>query len=464
MTNQRILVVDDEPNMRRLLEIMLTQMGYSVNMAEDGQDALNFLTEHDVDLVITDLKMPRKNGLELLRELREQNDDVAVIIVTAYGTVKTAVDAMKFGASDYIVRPFELEDIEATIKRVLKLSQVQRENRYLKQQVDKGWGGFIGHSPVMQHIYTLIQQVARTKTSVMIQGETGTGKELVARAIHRASPRADQLFVSINCAAIPADILESELFGHSKGAFTGASKDRVGKFELAAGGTLFLDEITEMDFNIQAKLLRVLQERRLERVGSNRSIDVDLRVIAASNRNPKQAIVEQKLREDLFYRLNVFTVELPPLRERDGDIILLATHFIQKYATEFGFAFKGLEPDAEACLLNYHWPGNVRELENMMERAVVLSGSQAIGVEHLPHDISMTSKDTEGRIPNPDTPTESSSEDMALIPKVEQLEKQLIRQALSQTSDNKAKAAQLLQISERSLWYKLKKYQDDQLQ
>ncbi len=462
MNNQRILVVDDEPKMRRLLEIMLTQMGYSVFMAEDGEDALTFLTEQDVDLVITDLKMPRKNGLELLRELREQNDDVAVILVTAYGTVETAVEAMKFGASDYIVRPFELEDIEATIKRALKLSQVQRENRYLKQQVDKGWGGFIGHSPAMQQVYTLIQQVARTKTSVMIQGETGTGKELVARAIHRASPRADQLFVSINCAAIPADILESELFGHSKGAFTGASKDRVGKFELAAGGTLFLDEITEMDFNLQAKLLRVLQERRLERVGSNRSIDVDLRVIAASNRNPKQAIAEQKLREDLFYRLNVFSIELPPLRNRDEDIILLATHFIQKYTAEFGFAFKGLEPDAETCLLHYAWPGNVRELENMMERAVVLSGNQAISVEHLPPEISMNVQESAEGGPHLETSVESSFEDMALIPKVEQLEKQLIQQALAKTGDNKAKAAQLLQISERSLWYKLKKYQDNQ--
>ncbi|HHA19925.1 MAG TPA: sigma-54-dependent Fis family transcriptional regulator, partial [Methylophaga sp.] len=298
MTNQSILVVDDEAKMRRLLEIMLTQLDYVVYQAADGQEALDFLSNQAVDLVITDLRMPKIDGIELLRQLRERDNDVSVIVVTAYGTVETAVDTMKYGACDYIVRPFELEAVEAAVKRALKLSKVQRENRFLRQEINQGWGEFIGSSPAMQKIYTLIQQVAPTKTGVLIQGETGTGKELVARAIHKASSRSESLFVAINCAAIPADILESELFGYSKGAFTGANKERIGKFELADGGTLFLDEITEMDFSLQAKFLRVLQERTIERLGSNRTIPLDVRVITASNRNPKLAIAEKKLRED----------------------------------------------------------------------------------------------------------------------------------------------------------------------
>lgn len=452
MPKQTILVVDDEAKMRRLLEIMLTQMDYEVLQASDGIEAVYEVAKNTVDLVITDLRMPRLDGLGLLQHLREQNNDIPVIVVTAYGTVESAVDAMKYGASDYIVRPFELEAVQAAVQRALKLGRVQRENRYLRQQVASGWRGFVGSSSVMQHIYTLIQLVAPTKTSVLIQGETGTGKELVARAIHNASPRADALFVSINCAAIPSDILESELFGYSKGAFTGANKERIGKFELADGGTLFLDEITEMDFNIQAKLLRVLQERTLERLGSNRTIAVDVRVIAASNRNPRQAIADHKLREDLFYRLNVFTIEIPPLRKRTEDIIPLACYFLEKHAKEFGFSFAGIEDDAAACLAAYAWPGNVRELENMMERAIVLSSGKIIAIEHLPADILQDNPRQQARS------SAQSVDDVALNDQVEQFEKQLIEQALTKTAGNKAKAAQLLKISERSLWYKVKKY------
>jgi two-component system response regulator AtoC len=450
--NQLILVVDDEAKMRRLLEIMLTQMNYRVLQAADGLEALNLLAEHTIDLVISDLRMPNLDGIGLLRQLREHDNEVPVIVVTAYGTVETAVDAMKYGASDYIVRPFELEAVEAAVQRALKLGQVKRENRYLRQTVEQAWQGFIGRSREMQAIYHLIQQVAPTRTSVLIQGETGTGKELVARAIHNASPRSQALFVSINCAAIPADILESELFGYSKGAFTGAYKDRIGKFELAEGGTLFLDEITEMDFNLQAKLLRVLQERSLERLGSHHTITLDVRVIAASNRDPKEAILKQKLREDLYYRLNVFTIELPPLRNRKDDIIPLALHFLQKHTLDFGFEFHGLAKNAAQCLMDYAWQGNVRELENMMERAAVLSGGKIVELPHLPVDIFNS--------PTVVLPVEISQrehyEDLNL--QVEQLEKRLIQQALSKTQDNKAKAAQLLNISERSLWYKIKKY------
>ena len=460
MPQQSILVVDDEAKMRRLLEIMLTQMDYEILQAADGMEALEQLTSHAVDLVITDLRMPRLDGIGLLRQLREQHNDIPVIVVTAYGTVESAVDAMKYGASDYIVRPFEMDAVQAAVQRALKLGKVQRENRYLRQEMEQGWRGFIGSSSAMKQIYTQIEQVAPTKTGVLIQGETGTGKELVARAIHNASPRAQSLFVSINCAAIPADILESELFGYSKGAFTGANKERIGKFELADGGTLFLDEITEMDFNIQAKLLRVLQERTLERLGSNRTIAVDVRVIAASNRNPRQAILDQKLREDLFYRLNVFTIALPPLRDRLDDILPLARYFLEKHAKEFAFEFNGIEDDAAQCLNAYAWPGNVRELENMMERAIVLSGGKTIGIGHLSSDILEDDVQVGKRvISNTSERThEPLSGHLGLNVQVEQLEKRLIQDALQKTGDNKSKAAQLLEISERSLWYKIKKY------
>lgn len=458
MPKQTILVVDDEAKMRRLLEIMLTQMGHGVLQAGDGKEALEVLDSNTVDLVITDLKMPKLDGIGLLQQLREQNNDTPVIVVTAYGTVETAVNAMKYGASDYIVRPFELDAVESAVKRALILGKEQRENRYLHEDSEvETWCGFVGSSSAMKQIYTLIRQVAPTRTSVLIQGETGTGKELVAKAIHNNSPRAKSAFVSINCAAIPSDILESELFGYSKGAFTGANKERVGKFELAHGGTLFLDEITEMDFNIQAKLLRVLQERSFERLGSNRTIVVDVRVIAASNRNPRQAIIDQKLREDLFYRLNVFTIELPSLRDRKDDIIPLARFFLEKHAQDFGYVFSGLEADAAARLIDYSWPGNVRELENMMERAIVLSSGKIVGIEHLANIISEGNKSViskDNKIVSDDIATEVS----ALNTQVEKLEKKIIQQALTKTGDNKAKAAQLLEISERSLWYKIKKY------
>ncbi len=457
MSEYKILVVDDEAKMRRLLEILLKQMGYDVYQAENGHKALVVLSELNVDLIITDLKMPQLDGLGLIRKLHEQNSDIPIIVITAYGTVETAVEAMKYGACDYIVRPFELETVEAAVKRTLRLTTVQRQNQYLRQEVEKGWGNFIGMSPAIQQVYTLIKQVAPTKTGVFIQGETGTGKELVAREIHRASPRAESLFVALNCAAIPADIMESELFGYSKGAFTGANKEHIGKFELANHGTLFLDEITEMDINLQAKLLRVLQERTLERLGSNRTISVDIRVIAASNKAPRLAVEEQKLREDLFYRLNIFSIELPPLRERQDDIIALARHFIKKHATDIGCSVPEplLTEVAIRYLSSYPWPGNIREMENIMERAVVLSMGKTIDVEHLPGEICLLAKQELTTIGMGQS---QPFNNLVLQEQVENLEKKMIKQALIKTTDNKAKAAQLLQISERSLWYKLKKY------
>lgn len=316
-----ILAVDDEPNMRRLLEISLRQAGYKPVVAADGKEALSLIKNQTIDLVVSDLHMPSMNGLELLRSMRQDNETLPFIMVTAQGEVKTAVEAMKLGASDYILRPFDLETLEIAIAKALSIKRLNIENTYLKtNQNNDETDGLIGLSEPMLVLKQLIRQVAPEKATVLITGETGTGKELVARAIHQHSPRKNALFVAVNCAAIPAEMLESELFGYEKGAFTGAVKERIGKFELAEGGTLFLDEITEMPINLQAKLLRALQEGTIEKLGGNRQIELDIRVVAATNRDPMQAVKEGKLREDLYYRLNVFQLPLPPLRERRDDV------------------------------------------------------------------------------------------------------------------------------------------------
>lgn len=453
MTCRRVLIVDDEPKMQRILEIMLTQMGHAPLLAGNGKEALELLQTESVDLVISDLQMPIMNGLDLLAQLREQDNNIPFIIITAYGTVESAVAAMKHGASDYVIRPFDVEAMELAISRALAMQQIQQENSFLRREVEKGWGEFVGHGPSMRAVYEMIQQVAQGKTNVLIVGETGTGKELVARAIHQASPRRHALFVPINCAAIPADLLESELFGYAKGAFTGALKDKPGKFEMAQGGTLFLDEITEMSPMLQAKLLRVLQENVLERLGSNDPIQMDVRIIAATNRNPREAVRLEKLREDLYYRIQVFAIELPPLRERPEDIPLLAEHFLLKLGNKLGIATQGIASEVIARLQAYAWPGNVREMENVMERAMVLSGGKQVGINHLPQEIvgpQATPPGLPEALMDPDR--------LALEPAVERLERAYIEQALARAGGNKAKAAHLLEISERSLWYKVKKY------
>ena len=452
MSSQRVLVVDDEPKMQRVLEILLRKLGHEVLLAADGQAALTLAQSAPVDLVMTDLRMPGMDGIALLTALREHGIAAPVILLTAYGTVESAVTAMKKGAYDYILRPFDVEAVEVVVTRALALERVQRENQFLRAEVEKGWGEFIGRSAAMQQQYELICQVAPTHTSVLITGESGTGKELVARAIHRASPRRGALFVPINCAAIPADLLESELFGHTKGAFTGAYSERVGKFAMADGGTIFLDEVTELRPSLQAKLLRVLQENVIERLGSNRSVAIDIRVIAATNQDVRRAIRQGTLREDLFYRLNVFTITLPPLRDRLEDVALLADHFIGKHATRLGRERPPLSVAALARLQSYVWPGNVRELENVIERALVLSRGEQIEVQHLPREIVSTAELASPLVSAP------PSQSLSLIPAVENLEKTLIAQALEQAAGNKAKAARLLDISERTLWYKVKKY------
>jgi len=450
MNQRRVLVVDDEANMRRVLEIMLSRRGYRTLSAGDGREALAQLQDQTVDLVISDLRMPGMNGIELLQALRESGNETPLIIITAQGTIESAVEAMRLGACDYLLRPFDNEALDLAIGRVFAVREMQQQNRYLRDELERSWEGLVGGSAAMQRVRQQVTQVAPTRASVLLTGETGTGKEIVARAIHRASPRRDQLFVPINCAAIPADILESELFGHEKGAFTGAVRERVGKFELARGGTVFLDEITEMPIALQSKLLRVLQEGVVERLGGNTPIELDLRVIAATNRVPRQAVHDGRLREDLYYRLNVFNIELPPLRDRLEDIPDLAAHFLR--ACHPGPQAPAITAQALEYLQQYRWPGNVRELGNMVERASILSGGAPLDLAHFPLD--------EGAAADgpalPAAPPEAGNLDMDAA--VETLERRLIAEALRQSGGNKTRAAQLLRISERSIWYKLKKY------
>ena len=439
-----ILAVDDEPHMLRLLEISLRQAGYRPVVATNGQEALQAIKKHTIDLVVSDLHMPSMNGLDLLKNLRQDNENLPFIMVTAQGEIKTAVEAMKLGAADYILRPFDLETLEIAIAKALSVKQLKLENAYLKSSTNPIDGDLVGRSAPMLALKELIGQVAPEKATVLITGETGTGKELVAKAIHQASNRNNALFVAVNCAAIPSEMLESELFGHEKGAFTGAVKERIGKFELADGGTLFLDEITEMPIHLQAKLLRVLQEGVVEKLGGNRHIDLDIRVIAATNLDPMQAVKDGKLREDLYYRLNVFQLSVAPLRERAEDIELLARYFLEKRHAE-------ISAEALQKLQTYTWPGNVRELENVLERASILAGRQPVSAKHLPADISGAQTPY---------PQDVESINQFSIPKItEQIEKKLILEAIAKCNGNKSKAAKLLEISERSLWYKIEQYQ-----
>lgn len=458
-TIKTILAVDDEPHMLRLLEISLRQAGYKPLTAKDGREALEIIHTQHVDCVVTDLHMPYMSGLQLLKAIRSggqedgqdknksstlANPDLPVIIVTAQGEVKTAIDAMKSGASDYILRPFDLEELELAIARALSFARLVVENQFLREDKAPD-AGLVGTSPAMQQLFESIRQVAPEKATVLIAGETGTGKELVARAIHAGSPRSNGLFVAVNCAAIPHEMLESELFGHEKGAFTGAIKERIGKFELADGGTLFLDEITEMPMSLQAKLLRALQENIIERVGGNRPIAVDIRVVAATNRDPREAIKDGKLREDLYYRLNVFRIDLPALKARKSDIPKLAQHFLAKRRVD-------ISPEAIDALTRYDWPGNVRELENVLERAAIISGNQTVLPKHLPTEMVSNAP---ARMPA----VSATANSLALPQAIEALERHLITEALAATQGNKSKAAKLLEISERSLWYKLSQYQ-----
>jgi two-component system, NtrC family, response regulator AtoC len=446
---KRILAVDDESSMRRLLEIGLKQAGYQTVLAANGKEALDIIRKNEVDLVVSDLHMPIMSGLQLLQSLQSESIETPVIIVTAQGEVESAVSAMKLGAKDYLLRPFDLETLELAIHRALSLKRLEVENTFLKNQ--ESGKPLIGTSQPMLILKQTIEKLAPEKATVLIIGETGTGKEVVAQALHAASPRHQALFVAVNCAAIPADMLESELFGHERGAFTGAVKARVGKFELADGGTLFLDEITEMPIALQAKLLRAIQESKIERLGGNRTIEVDIRIIAASNRDPLEAIQAGKLREDLYYRLNVFSLALPALRHRKQDIALLVNHFLKLKPFQ-------LSPETLSALQSYDWPGNVRELENVIERACIVCNGDTLLPQHLPNNMLTIADDQLTANANLHSLNVSSGS-LSIPDAVAQIEKKLILAALEETKGNKSKAAKRLEISERSLWYKLDQYE-----
>ena len=442
----RILVVDDEPAQRELVAGFLTKRGFEVVQAPGGEAALARFKQEPFDLVLTDQKMPGLSGLQVLEGVRAVTPETAVIIMTAYGTIETAVSAIKAGAADYLTKPLNLDELLHRIHRVRERQQLLRENRELREALAERHRveGILGESGPMQEALSLVRRVAPSDATVLIRGESGTGKELIARAIHHASPRATGPLVKVNCAALAESLLEAELFGHEKGAFTGAIATRKGRFELADGGSLFLDEIGDLPAHMQVKLLRVLQEREFERVGSSRPIAVNVRLLAATHRDLEALVREDRFREDLYYRINVVTITLPPLRERREDLPLLIDHFVRTFAAKNGKPIAGLTRDAREALLRYDYPGNVRELENLIERAVVLTRDEIIGIADLPLTLHEP-------VPEPGAAP-------GLEAAVEALERRMIREALGRASGVQTRAAESLGISERVLRYKLKKY------
>ena len=444
---RKILIADDEANMRWVLERALSKAGYEVETAEDGQLALERALAERPDLVLLDLKMPKLDGLSVLRRLKEHYPDLLIIMMTAHGSTATAVEAMKAGAHDYLMKPFDIEELLITVSKAFEVERLREQVDYLKGEVESNGLQMVVNSEAMQKVRHLVERVALTPATVLIQGESGTGKELVANAIHTLSPRVGGPFIRVNCAALTETLLETELFGHEKGAFTGALVRKMGRFELADGGTLFLDEIGELSFNVQAKLLRVLQERTFERVGGEKTIKVDVRIIAATNRDLLKEVQEGRFREDLYYRLSVFPISIPPLRERQEDIPYLADHFVKKLRT-YGQG-KTLVPGVLTQLMAYEWPGNVRELENVIERMVIISSGTVIGNDELPVFNSLK-KEEKGRIGAFELPPEGVS--------LEELEKSFLKQALEQTGGNQSQAAKRLGLSRHALLYRLEKY------
>jgi len=449
---ETILIVDDEKNYLVVLQALLAPEGYEIITTDNASEALRVIREADLDLVITDMKMPGTSGMELLEESKRIKPEVPVIMMTAYGTIEMAVEAMKKRAYDYITKPFQNEQLKLTIKKALENYRLVKENRYLSQALSDRfkYGNIIGKSKSMLGIYELIDKVAQSRASVLITGPSGTGKELIAKAMHYGGPRKNRPFVSINCGALTETLLESELFGHEKGAFTGAVAMKKGKLQMADEGTLFLDEVGEMSPALQVKLLRFLQEMEFERVGGTRTIKVDVRVISASNRNIKEDVAAGTFREDLFYRLHVIHIEVPPLRERMEDIPLLVRHFIEKYSEENGKRKMELSPDVWKVFYSYSWPGNVRELENVIERAVVLNSGGVIGLKDLPEELTgaETEFDVDRLIPL----------NVPLAQAMEQIEEKLIRRALAQQNNVQAHAAQMLGITKSLIQHKMKKY------
>ncbi len=449
MKKLNILIVEDGRSQREMLRDFLISEGHNVREAENGEDAIKTVLGSHFDLILLDYKMPGMDGMDVLKEVKRINHEIDVVIITAYGTIETAVEAIKVGAIDYITKPVELEELLLIVDRVAERRGLIRENELLKQELGKKGitaEKIIYKSAPMVELINMASRVAASRASVLIQGESGTGKELLARLIHQLSPRSDKPIIVVNCGALQENLLESELFGHEKGAYTGAGSRRIGRFEEADGGTLFLDEIGELSPAIQVKLLRFLQEREISRLGSNASIPVDVRIISATNRDLAVEVKEGVFREDLFYRLKVVTMALPPLRERKEDLPALIDHYLDKFARENGKSMQGITAEARDMLLKYDYPGNVRELVNIMERAVVIARDDYITVNDLPFKsdsfIDTSMKKTPG----------------SLRDSLENLEKRLIGEAMDKASDNQTKAAEMLGMSERMLRYKLKKY------
>ncbi len=454
----KILVVDDEESLREFLEIMLKREGYDITTAENGEVALKHLAKTSYDVVITDLQMPKVHGMQVLSKAKEMDPELVVIVITAFGSTESAVEAMKLGAYDYITKPFKIDEIKLIIKKALEKRILSRENILLKKELGSkyNFGNLVGSAASMLKIYDLIQRVCETKTNVLITGESGTGKELVAKAVHYNGLLKDKPFVTVNCGAIPENLIESELFGHKKGSFTGAIADKLGLFEVANGGTIFLDEIGEIPLQTQVKLLRVLQEKTFKRVGSTEDITVNIRIMAATNKDLMQEVTQGRFREDLYYRLNVIHIQLPPLREKREDIPILAQHFLEKYNKQLDKDIKKISKEAMDALISYDYPGNVRELENIIERTVSLERGAAILPESLPPAIFHPAAAFIRRGGNSEQMITMDGVKLEEI--VGNLEKDLIEKALKKAGGVKKKAAKLLGISFRSIRYRLEKY------
>lgn len=451
----KILIVEDEKGMRDVLGIMLKKEGYNVTLASSGEEALGLLNKEIFALVITDIKMPKVDGIQVLKAVKELSDDTLVIMITAFASTETAVEAIKQGAYDYITKPFKIEEMRLIVKNALEKRKLREENILLKRELKEKavFENIIGNSDKMVKMLDLLRRIADNKSTVLITGESGTGKELIARAIHYNSKRKDKPFVTVNCGALPEHLLESELFGHMKGSFTGAVANKEGLFEVANEGTIFLDEIGETTPSLQVKLLRVLQDKEFKRVGGTRDVKVDVRIIAATNKDLEKAVSEGFFREDLYYRLDVIPMNIPPLRERPEDIPVLAEYFLSKYNKLFGKNVVGIDPKAIELLINYEWRGNVRELENVIERAVVLSTENIIMPEHLKDSLHI--KSVQRRL---SPPTQIPPEGIDLEGLISEIERDLLMKALERANWVKKDAARLLKLNFRSFRYRLEKY------
>ncbi len=452
MNKPRILLVDDDTNTANGLRKILLQDGYDTLCAYTGNDALNLIESERFDIVITDMKLPDISGFSIIEKVKKKDVDVPVVMITAFSSLQTAIDAMKKGADDYLTKPVNIDELELILKKIWEKQLLILQNRELKQKLhDKyDFSGLIGNTPEMQLVFKTITDIAPTAATVLIYGETGTGKELVANAIHYNSDRKDKPFIALHCASLSEGVLESELFGHEKGAFTGALSQRRGRFELADRGSLFLDEVGEMNKHVQIKLLRVLETGRFERVGGEKTLESDVRIIAATNKDLEAEIKEGRFREDLYYRLNVINLRLPSLRERREDIGLLMDSFLLKYATKNKKDIKGFSPQSVKLMSNYDWPGNVRELENAVERAVVMSKEEIIEPDNLPSNINLS--------------TRKSRKDTFRIPSgttMKEIEKKIILETLQTTNGSKSKAAKILGISTRKIEYKIKEWSQE---